>query len=244
MPHTMAMVDIMLLRAIMWELIGEAFDMNSYGKADLLPASVTLLLGLLWATFVPYRQSSEYGIKPLASITRAVGVFFAMVLALELTDAGYRLVGACIGLLAVGAATSPCFVVSPPISKDEQPNGIIRSVQNAGERFLDSKFAAFIALTVGSLITLILGFNVAIWCTLALASVLLIAKIGKVHEGLNALEFKRRRYFRLFAFLSTGLTLHALFALSSIAKNLAQLTLSDLLSFGVLAAGFVFGSLF
>lgn len=228
----------------MWELIGEAFDMNSYGKADLLPASVTLLLGLLWATFVPYRQSSEYGIKPLASITRAVGVFFAMVLALELTDAGYRLVGACIGLLAVGAATSPCFVVSPPISKDEQPNGIIRSVQNAGERFLDSKFAAFIALTVGSLITLILGFNVAIWCTLALASVLLIAKIGKVHEGLNALEFKRRRYFRLFAFLSTGLTLHALFALSSIAKNLAQLTLSDLLSFGVLAAGFVFGSLF
>ncbi|MBY2905731.1 hypothetical protein [Rhizobium leguminosarum] len=228
----------------MWELIGEAFDMNSYGKADLLPASLTLLGGLVWATFVPYRQSAEYGVKPLASILRAVGVFFAMVLALELNDAGYRLVGACIGLLAVGAATSPCFVVSPPISRDEQPNGIIRFVQNAGERFIDSKFAAFIALIVGSLITLILGFNVAIWCTLALASVLLIAKIGKAHEGLNAFEFKRRGYFRFFAFLSTGLMLHAVFALTSIAKNLASLNLSDILSFVVLVAGFLFGVLF
>ncbi|MBY5462095.1 hypothetical protein [Rhizobium leguminosarum] len=228
----------------MWELIVEAFDMNSYGKADLLPASVTLLGGLVWATFVPYRQSSQYGIKPFAFILRAVGVFFAMVLALELNDAGYRFVGACIGLLAVGAATSPCFVVSPPISKDEQPNGLARFFQNAGERFLDSKFAAFIALTVGSLVTLILGFDVAIWCTLTLASGLLIAKIGKAHEGLKALEFQRRGYFRFMAFISTVLMLHAIFALTSIAKNLAHLTLGDFLSFVVLAAGFLFGALF
>ncbi len=228
----------------MWELIVEAFDMNSYGKADLLPASVILMLGLFWATFVPYRASSEYGIKPFASILRAVGVFFAMMLALELNDAGYRLVAACIGLLAVGAATSPCFVVSPPVSKDEQSNGIIRFLHNAGERFLDSKFAAFIALIVGSLITLILGFDVAIWCTMALAGILLLAKIGKTHDGLNTVEFHRRGYFRFMAFISTGLMLYAIFSLTSIAKNLAHLTLGDFWSVLVLVAGFLFGALF
>lgn len=228
----------------MWKLIGEAFDMTSYGKADLLPASVTLLLGLLWATFVPYRQSSEYGIKPIASILRAVGVFFAMVLALELNDAGYRFAGACIGLLAVGAATSPCFVVSLPVPRNQEPNGINRFFRNAGERFLDSKFAAFIGLAVGSVITLVFGFDVAIWCTLALAGFLLLAKIGKTHEGLNASEFKRRGCFRGMAFISTGLMLHAVFSLTAIATNFAHLTIGDFWSVVVLVAGFVFGALF
>ncbi|MBB4289498.1 hypothetical protein GGE16_001514 [Rhizobium leguminosarum] len=53
----------------------EFLDFSSYGKADVIPASIALAIGLLWATFVPYRSSEQYGLHPIQSVLRAFAVY-------------------------------------------------------------------------------------------------------------------------------------------------------------------------
>jgi hypothetical protein len=222
----------------------EFLDLSSYGKADVVPASVALALGLLWATFIPYSDSEQYGLHPLVSVLRALAVCVAMIFALQANDAGFSRLASVAGLFSLGFGMSPCFVASRPIGRSEERNYLKRKLIDFGNTFLDGKFASLVALPFTLVLSFVFGFDVAMWCTMALAIFLLMAKIGKAQEGSLSTSAGAKLRFIFFALAGTASMCVFLIAFTGINGNLVKLHFSDLLAIVTVAIGLIAGAIF
>lgn len=221
----------------------EAFDVSLYGKSDVLPATVALMIGSLWTTFIPYQQSSKYGLRPVASILRAAVACLGLVIALELSGAGYQVFGAILGALTVGFALAPGFVVTPPTEPGVDPSAISRFITDMGNKVFD-KFKAKVVIFVAGVVTsLLFGFNTALWCTLAFLSLLLVAKTGVAQTG-NAGSLHRPRIWPVvLAVVATACLVYAGFAYEAITTNVIQFKLWDSIKYVVVVLGVFVGAL-
>jgi hypothetical protein len=221
-----------------------AFDLSSYGKGDVLPASLSLFMGLLWATYVPYQGSEKHGLHPFLSAIRAVTVWFATIAAFTARDNGHPQIASLIFVFFFGVAVSPNFVVSPPIGATEQPNFVLRLAENVGQKFLDSKFASLLILALGSLLSLLVSFNSALSLTMAVVAVLSFGKIGKAHEGAEG--GIRKFDLRIFGLgiVGTACTSVFLLAFNGLSRNFFELKLPDLMSFLAIVGGMAVGAIF
>lgn len=222
----------------------KAFDLSGCGKGDVFPASLALFLGLLWATYVPYRGPEKHGLHPFLSAIRTVIVCFGTIAAFTVRDNGHPQLASLIFAFFFGIAVSPNFVVSPPIGLAEQPNFVLRLAENFGQKFLDSKFVSLLILTIGSLLSLFVSFNAALWLTMAVVGLLSFAKIGKAHEEADG----RIRKFdlRIFSLGIVGVTCTWAFllAFNGLSRNFFELKLTNLVSFLAIVGGIAIGAIF
>lgn len=222
----------------------EVFDLPNYGKGDVLPASLALFLGLLWATYVPYRGSEKHGLHPFLSAIRAVIVCFATIAAFTARDNGHPQLASLIFAFFFGVALSPNFVVSPPIGLTEQPNFVLRLAENFGQTFLDSKFASLLILAIGSLLSLFVSFNAALWLTMAVVVLLSFAKVGKAHEGADGRIRKVELRIISLGIVGVACTCAFLLAFYGLSRNFFPgLKLADLVSFLAIVGGIAVGAI-